>query len=163
MVQKDEAGDVYGRRHFRPRGPRQIFCRRWTVVVVELLIFRSSHAFFSLFVFFPVFFNSFLFFFFQFTTKKIVFWDIFLLILFMSFFFNVSVQVLVTSQKLISKYSIPFISLLCRNFYIRLCVRILCKCTCVCMSVLHVVNIQRGCALLLAGYHSLWPCLEKLD
>lgn len=163
MVQKDEAGDVYGRRHFRPRGPRQIFCRRWTVVVVELLIFRSSHAFFSLFVFFPVFFNSFLFFFFSVRHEENRVLGYISSYTFYVFFFNVSVQVLATSQKLISKYSIPFISLLCRNFYIRLCVRILCKCTCVCMSVLHVVNIQRGCALLLAGYHSLWPCLEKLD
>lgn len=163
MVQKDEAGDVYGRRHFRPRGPRQIFCRRWTVVVVELLIFRSPHAFFSLFVFFPVFFNSFLFFFFSVRHEENRVLGYISSYTFYVFFFNVSVQVLVTSQKMISKYSIPFISLLCRNFYIRLCVRILCKCTCVCMSVLHVVNIQRGCALLLAGYHSLWPCLEKLD
>lgn len=130
----------------------------WSCSFFALPMLFSLFSFFSL-SFSTLFFSSF----FQFATKKIVFWDIFLLILFMSFFFNVSVQVLATSQKLISKYSIPFISLLCRNFYIRLCVRMLCKCTCVCMSVLHVVNIQRGCALLLAGYHSLWPCLEKLD
>lgn len=151
-------GDIFAR---EVRDKSSVGDGRWSLWSCS---FFALPMLFSLFSFFPCLFQLFSFLlFFNSPRRKSCFGIYFFLYFLCLFFFNVSVQVLVTSQKLISKYSIPFISLLCRNFYIRLCVRILCKCTCVCMSVLHVVNIQRGCALLLAGYHSLWPCLEKLD